>query len=308
MKDGTYDIIIIGGGPAGLTAGLYASRARIKTLLIEMALIGGQMINAEWVDNYPGFPEGISGLELGELIHKQTEQYGLETLFTEVTGLQLQGNGKVVRTLKGDLTARVVIAANGSTRYKLDVPGEEKFTGKGVSYCATCDAPFFKEKKVVVVGGGNAAVSEAIHLAKFADMVTVIHRRRQLRANPDLQEKAMAKPNIKFLWDTVVDEIKGKDFVNSVKLHNVKTDKKSELETSGVFISIGLKPSTGYLNNLLPLDDTGHIITNDKMETEIPGIFAVGDIRSNSVRQIVAATGDGATAAIYARKFLTRQD
>jgi len=308
MKDGAYDIIIIGGGPAGLTAGLYASRAKLKTLLIEMALVGGQMVNAEWVDNYPGFPEGISGLKLGELIHKQTELYGLETLFSEVTSLQLKGDEKVVSTLKGNLAARVVIAANGSTRYKLDVPGEEKFTGKGVSYCATCDAPFFKEKRVVVVGGGNAAISEAIHLAEFASEVTVIHRRRQLRANPDLQEKATAKPNIKFLWDTVVDEIKGEDFVNGIKIHNVKTDKKSELETSGVFVSIGLKPSTGYLNNLLPLDDTGHIITNDKMETAIPGIFAAGDIRSNSVRQIVTATGDGATAAIYARKFLTQQD
>ncbi|MCL0091910.1 FAD-dependent oxidoreductase [Dehalococcoidales bacterium] len=269
-------------------------------------MVGGQILNAERVENYPGFPQGISGVELGQLMHQQATKYGLKTIIAEVTGIELEGEQKVVKTTKGNFTAKAVIIASGSQRYKLGIPGEEKFTGKGVSYCATCDAAFFKEQSVVVIGGSDAAITEALHLAKFASKVIVIHRRNQLRASRFLQEKALAEPKIEFLWNTVVEEIEGKESVKRIKLRQVITGEKSTLEIAGVFISIGLKPNTDYLKGILPLDATGHIITNDRMETEIPGIFAAGNIRCNSARQAITAAGDGATAAIYAEKFISQ--
>jgi thioredoxin reductase (NADPH) len=302
-----YEVVIIGGGPAGLTAGLYTSRDRLNSLLIERGLAGGQIVNAQRVENYPGFPEGISGFELGQLIHQQATKYGLETVTAEATGIELQQEQKVVKTTEGNFIAKAVIIASGSERHKLGIPGEEEFTGKGVSYCATCDAAFFKQQPVAIVGGGDAAITEALHLAKFASRVIVIHRRRQLRASRILQEKALAEPKIEFLWDTVVEEIVGKDSVKRLKLHQVVTREKPTLEIAGIFISIGLKPNTDYLKGILPLDVTGHINTNEKMETEIAGIFAAGDIRHHSARQAIAAAGDGATAAIYAEKFITGQ-
>jgi len=302
-----YEVIIIGGGPAGLTAGLYTSRARLRSLLMEKALIGGQIVNAEQVENFPGFPNGISGAELGELLHQQAARFGLETLFTEVCGLELQEDRKLVRTTEGDFTARAVIIAGGSSRQELGVTGEKEFTGKGVSYCATCDASFFREQPVTVVGGGDAAITEALHLAKFASGVTVIHRRDQLRASRILQERAFAEPLIDFRWDSIVEQIEGKDFVEGAAVRNVKTGVQSMLGVTGVFVSIGFRPDTDYLKDLLPLDDIGHIITNEKMETGVPGILAAGDIRHNSARQAITAAGDGATAAIYAEKYLTEQ-
>ena len=299
-----YEVIIIGGGPAGLTAGLYTSRARLSSLLIERGLVGGQITDAELVENYPGFAEGISGLELGQLMHQQATKYGLETLLAEATGIEVKGEQKVVKTTKGNFTAKAVIIANGSERLKLGIPGEEKLTGKGVSYCATCDAPFFQEKPVAVAGGGDAAITEALHLTKFASRVIVIHRRNQLRASRILQEKAFSQPKIEFLLDSIVDQIEGEDVVKRLKLRQVKTGGESTLDVAGIFISVGLKPNTDYLKGVLPLDDLGHIITNENMETEIPGIFAAGDIRQNSARQAITAAGDGATAAIYAEKFI----
>jgi thioredoxin reductase (NADPH) len=299
-----YEVVIIGGGPAGLTAGLYIARARVNSLLIEKGLVGGQIVDAEQVDNYPGFPEGISGSKLGELMHQQATKYGLKTIIAEVVGLELRQEQKVIKTTEGDFMARAVIIAGGSERHKAGIPGEQEFTGKGVSYCATCDAYFFQDKPVAVIGGGNAAITEAIHLTKFASRVTVIHRRRQLRATPILQERAFAEPKIEFRWDTVAEEILGKDFVEGVKLRQVITGEESTLDVSGVFMSIGSEPSTGYLKGLLSLDGAGYIITNDMMETEIPGIFAAGDIRHNSPRQVITAAGDGATAATYAEKFI----
>jgi len=270
--------------------------------------VGGQIADAERVDNYPGFPEGISGFELGQLMHQQATKYGLKTLLAEVTGIELQKGQKVVKTTEGNFTAKAVIIASGSERHKLGIPGEEKFTGKGVSYCATCDAAFFKEKPVAVVGGGDAAITEALHLTKFASKVTVIHRRDQLRASRILQEKAFSEPKMEFLWDTVVEEIEGRDLVQRIRLRQVKTGKKSTLDISGIFVSVGLKPNTDYLKGVLPLDAAGCITTNDRMETEIPGIFAAGDIRHNSTRQAITAAGDGATAAIYAERFITEVD
>ena len=299
-----YEVVIIGGGPAGLSAGLYTSRARLSSLLIERGLVGGQIVNAERVENYPGFPEGISGLELTELMHQQATKYGLETLLAEATGIELKEEQKVVKTTEGNFTAKAVIIAGGSERDKLGVPGEKEFTGKGVSYCATCDAAFFKEQPVAVVGGGDAAITEALHLTQFASRIIVIHRRRQLRASRILQEKAFAEPKIEFLWDTTVEEIKGEDVVKQLSLLNVITREKSTSDVAGIFVSIGFKPDTAYLKEILPLDATGHIPTNEKMETKTPGIFAAGDIRYNSARQAVTAAGDGVTAAIYAEKFI----
>ncbi len=302
-----YEVIVIGGGPAGLTAGLYTSRARLSSLLIERGLVGGQIADAELVENFPGFPEGVSGPELGQLMNQQATKHGLNTIIAEVIGIELQGEKKVVMTTKGNFTAKAVIIASGSERRKLGIPGEEKFSGKGVSYCATCDAPFFKEKPVAVVGGGDAAITEALHLVKFVSRVIVIHRRDQLRATRILQEKAFSEPKIEFLWNTVVEEIEGEGTVKRLKLRQVITGEKSTLDVSGVFVSIGLTPGTDYLKGVLPLDAASYIITNERMGTEIPGIFAAGDIRLNSARQAITAAGDGATAAIYAEEFISQQ-
>jgi len=305
-KDKQYEVIIIGGGPAGLSAGLYLSRARLNSLLIERGLVGGQIVNAERVENYPGFPEGISGLELTQLMHQQATKFGLETLLAEAIGIELKGEEKIVKTTDGDFTAKAVIIASGSERSKLGIPGEKEFTGRGVSYCATCDGAFFREQAVAVAGGGDAAITEALDLTKFASRVVVIHRRQQLRATRILQEKAFAEPKIEFLWDTVVEEIEGKDIVNRLRLRNVTSEKKSALDVAGIFISVGFQPNTAFVKGVLPLDTAGHIITNEKMETEIPGIFAAGDIRRNSIQQVIAAAGDGATAAIYAERFIRK--
>ncbi len=307
VKNATYDVVIIGAGPAGLTAGLYTSRARLNSLLIERGLFGGQIINAEQVENYPGFPEGINGFELGKLMRRQAEKYGLKTVTANATGLELKEGQKAIKTAEGNFTAGAVIIAGGSERQKLGVPGEKEFTGKGVSYCATCDAAFFKEQPVAIVGGSDTAITEALHLAKFATRVYLIHRRRQLRATRILQERAFAEPKIEFLWDSTVDKIEGEIFVKKLWINNVTTGEKSTLEVAGIFVSIGFKPDTEYLKGILPLDPVGHIITNEKMETEIPGIFAAGDIRQDSARQAITAAGDGATAAIYATKFLTER-
>jgi len=270
-------------------------------------MVGGQIVNAEQIDNYPGFPDGINGFELGELLHRQATKYGLKTIIAETTAIELQDNQKVVKTTEGGYAGRAVIIANGSDRVKLGVPGEEEFIGRGVSYCATCDAAFFRDQTVAVVGGGNAAINEALQISKFAAKVIVIHRRQELRATRIMQEKAFAESKIEFLWNTVVEAIEGDDFVKRLRLRQVTTGEKSVLDVPGVFVAIGFKPNTDYLKGILPLDATGAIITDSKMATEIAGIFAAGDIRSNSGRQAIAAAGDGAIAAIYAERFIAEQ-
>ncbi len=300
-----YDVIIVGGGPAGLSAGIYTARDRLSSLLIENGLIGGQVVNAVRLDNYPGFPEGISGAELAKLMQEQAIKYGLEMVLAEVIGIELRDKKKVVKTSEGRLIARTVIVAGGCHRQKLGVVGEEEFAGKGVSYCATCDGALFRELPVAVVGGGNAAITEALHLARFAIRVTVIHRRDQLRASPILQERAFSESKIDFMWDSIVQKIEGKDLVHRVQLRNVKTGKESTLDVSGVFVSIGFIPNTEYLKGILSLDNAGAIITDLNMATGVAGIFAAGDIRQNSPRQVIAACGDGATAAIGVTRFLT---
>jgi len=299
-----YDVVIIGGGPAGLAAGIYTSRARLSSLLIEKMGAGGRIIDAGLVENYPGFSQGVSGLELAEAMQQQAAKFGLETLLAEVTGLELKGEHKIVKTSEGDITAKAVIIASGSDRAKLGVPGEEEFTGRGVAYCAICDAYFYRDLPVAVVGGGNAAINEALELSKFAAKVTVIHRRQELRATRILQERAFAEPKIEFLWNTVAEAIEGEEVVKRLRLRNVLTGEKSTLDISGIFVAVGFRPNTDYLKGILSLDANGAIITNEKMETEVPGIFAAGDIRASSIRQVIAAAGDGAVAAIYAERFI----
>lgn len=301
----TYDVIIIGGGPAGLTAGLYTSRARLNTLLLEKSFPGGQIINTELVENYPGFPNGISGFELGQLLEQQALKHGLTIINDEVKGISLDGIYKLVRTDTTSYNARVVIIAAGAEYSKLHIPGEEEFTGRGVSYCATCDGAFYRDRIVAMVGGGNSAIVEAISLTKFVSKVLVIHRRNELRAGKLLQERAFANPRIEFIWDTIVESINGDDQVRSLNIHNIKTGEKSVLEVSGIFVSVGLHPSTDYLKGIVTMNANGYIITNDEMETETPGIFAAGDVRAKKARQVITAAGDGATAAISVERFLS---
>jgi thioredoxin reductase (NADPH) len=299
-----YQLIIFGAGPAGLTAGLYAARNRINALMIEKSMVGGLAVYAELIENYPGFPDGIGGMELGQLMQQQAEKFGLKSLSAEISGLEIRGQQKVVKTSEGELTARAVIIALGSERIQMGVPGEKEYTGKGVSYCATCDAAFFRNKEVAVVGGGNSAISEALHLAKFASKVTLIHRRDQFRATRVFEEKARAEPKINFMVNTTVDAVQGKEFVEGLQLNNVKSGTKSTLPLSGVFVSIGQRPNTDFLKGLLKLDATSYIIVNEKMETDLPGVYAAGDIRTNSIRQMISAAGDGATAAMYADRYI----
>ena len=301
----TYQVVIIGGGPAGLTAGLYCARSRFSSLLIEQGIIGGKITNAERVENYPAFPRGISGIELGQLIFEQATSYGLETLLAEVSTVVPGHRHNLVSTGEGDFVAESIIIASGSQFRKLDVPGEDKFVGKGVSYCATCDAPLFKGKTVAVIGGGDSAVTEALYLGNFASSVKLIHRRSQLRASKIFQERATAEPKIEFIWDTMVTQIEGDGVVKQLRLKNIRNDKISILQLAGVFVAIGSEPNSAQWRGLLPLDEEGYIITNELMETKIPGVFAAGDVRHNSARQAITAAGDGATAAISAARFLS---
>jgi thioredoxin reductase (NADPH) len=307
-KANTYEVIILGGGPAGLTAGLYASRARLNTLLIENALFGGQMTTTETIDNYPGFPEGVTGEELSRLMEEQAKRFGMETVRGEVVEVKLEGDHKVVRTDESTYHCEALIVCTGAEYRKLEVPGEKEFAGKGVSYCATCDGAFFKDSQIVVVGGGDSALTEALFLTKFVKELTIIHRRDALRATRIYQEKAMANPKIKFLWNSVVQAIKGDDVVRAVAVKNVKTGEVKEFPTDGAFLFVGLLPRTQFLKGLVQMDEAGYIITNDHCETSVKGIFAAGDCRRKLLRQIATGVGDGATAAFAAEKYLEERE
>lgn len=307
MKNGmvtTHEVIIIGGGPAGLTAGLYAARSRFSTLLVESALFGGQMTTTDLIENYPGFPEGITGAELSRLMEEQARKFGAETVTQEVVEVSLQGDMKVVKTYESNYLCEALIICTGTEYRKLGVPGEKEFTGKGVSFCSTCDAAFFKDCQIVVVGGGDSALTEAIYLTKFAKEVTIIHRRDALRGTKIYQERAFANPKIKFLWNSVIQEIKGDNTVKSILVKNVKTNEVKEFETEGVFLFVGLLPRTQFLKGLVKTDEAGYIITDEKCETSVKGIFAAGDCRKQLLRQISTAVGDGATAAFAVEKYL----
>ncbi len=298
------DLIIIGGGPAGLTAGLYAARSQLRTILLERLSPGGQVLTTDWVENYPGFPDGISGFELVERMKSQAEKFGLEMRTLEVTGLELSGQHRNVVTDKGPLPTRAIILACGATPRKLGIEGESLLTGRGVSYCATCDGPFFRDHEVAVIGGGDTAVEEAIYLTRFASKVYLIHRRDELRAIKLLQDRAMAEEKIAFLWDTIPTRIDGETGVEGVGLRNLKTGEESRLPVHGVFVFVGYSPNNEIVKGLLELDESGFVLTSDNMETSVPGVFAAGDIRSKLLRQISTAVGEGATAAFAAERYL----
>lgn len=299
-----YDVVIVGAGPCGLAAGLYTARARRRTLVVERNVSGGQISLTAEIENYPGI-ESISGPDLSQSMQRQAEKYGAEMAYGDVTAIDQDGQWHVVRADGAVYRARAVVIAGGADHIRLGVPGEERLTGHGVSYCATCDAAFFRGQEVAVVGGGDAAMDEAVFTARYASKVHVIHRRDTLRASAILQERARSEPKIDFTWNTVVEEILGGETVAGVRLRNVQTGAISELGAAGVFVFIGLAPNTAYLRAKLPLDAGGHIPVNEWMETSIPGLFAAGDVRANSARQAVTAAGDGVTAAIRADHYIS---
>ena len=301
-----YDVVIIGGGPAGLAAGLYAARGRHKTVLLEKGVIGGQIALTELVENYPGIPQ-VNGFDLAQTMLQQAESYGMETEYTSVTGIQQTGRKWTIHTEAGDFLAKALIVTAGAEYNRLGVPGEDRLIGKGVSYCATCDAAFFKDMPVAIVGGGDAALDEGIYTTRYVSKATVVHRRDELRASMILQERALSNPKMEFAWNTVVDEVVGESQVESVRLRNVVTGETSTLPVSSVFIFIGNHPNTDFIGDLVPTDAAGHIIVDDWMATSLPGLFAAGDVRQNSARQVASSVGDGVTAAIAADHYISAE-
>ena len=302
-----HDVIIVGGGAAALSAAIYAGRAQLETLIIERQYVGGQVVQTHLIENYPGFPEGISGVELTMRMQQQAERFGAEISQEDVSRIELDGDIKVVTASKGAYRAPVLILAVGAHPRYLEVPGEKELWGKGVSYCGTCDAAFFRGKKVVVVGGGDAALKEALFIARFASNVLIIHRRDTFRAEKIYQGEVERHEGIRVQMDTVVERINGTDHVESVDAVNTNTGEKLTIPCDGVFVFIGSEPSTDFLCNILPSDCGQHIETDSDMMTRIPGIFAIGDARSESYRQIATAVGEGATAAIAAEHWLQRR-
>jgi len=303
-----YDVIIIGGGPAGLTAALYSSRARLKTLLIESLSVPGQAIITDSIENYPGFPEGINGFELMQRFKKQGENFGAEIINGDVKRIDSYKEGPSkgwkIETKDKTYSSLSVIIATGARPKKIDVPGEEGLQGKGISYCATCDGAIYKDKEVVLVGGGDAAIEEALFLTRFVKRVILIHRKSRLRATRILQERAFTNKEIEFMWGSELVEIIGKDRVSGVKVKDVKTRKEKEIPCDGVFIFVGYLPNTDFIKNLVKLDKAGYIITDDKMNTSSKGILACGDCREKILRQVITASGDGATASFSAQKYV----
>jgi thioredoxin reductase (NADPH) len=299
------DIVIIGGGPAGLTAGLYAARSRLRVVMLEKLGPGGQVLTTEWVENYPGFPDGVSGPVLMDAMRSQAEKFGLVIQRREVTGVELAGETKLIHTSSDTIKTHSVIICTGAQPRKLEVKGERRYTGKGVSYCATCDGPFFEDLPIVVVGGGDTAVEECLYLTKFGSKVHLIHRRDELRATKILQERLRANPKVKLVWDTEVTAIEGGELVEGVSIRNVKTGHESRLSANGVFIFVGSMPVTGFIQGQVALDRDGFIITDREMATSLPGVFAAGDVTAKSLRQIATAVGEGAAAEFSAEKYLS---
>jgi thioredoxin reductase (NADPH) len=301
-------VIIIGAGPAGLSAALYAARAELSPIVLTGMTLGGQAALTHIIENYPGFPEGLPGAELGELFKAQAERFGAQIVYDTATEVDFSSSPYLVKTYGASYTADVVIIATGATPRHLDIPGEEEFTGRGVSYCGTCDGFFFKDKDVVVVGGGDSAMEEGIFLTRFANNVNVVHRRDELRASPILQTRAKDNPKVDFIWDTVLTSIEGDDAVGHVQLENRKTGEKTKFETDGVFIFIGHTPNTELFVNQLEMDDKGYLVVNQNMETNKPGVYAAGEVADPHFRQVVTSAGMGAAAAIQATRYLETLD
>jgi len=302
-NDKIYDIIIIGGGPAGLTAGLYASRAQLETILLEKGLAGGQVANTGIIDNYPGLRK-ISGMALAQQMEEHAREFGLKIDICEVRSLDKQGDIFYIDTSNGIFRSKTIIMTTGIKPRLLGIPGEKEFKGMGVSYCAICDGFFYREKHVAVIGGGDSALEEAVYLTKFAKKVSIIHRRQQLRGVKLLQDRANDNPKVEYILDTVVEEIMGNDFADAVKLKNVKTNEETVMPIDGVFIYIGTIPNMIVSKCDAKTDELGYILTDDRMRTSIKGLFAAGDVRSKLLRQISTAVGDGATAAVSAEKYI----
>jgi len=298
-----YDLVIIGAGPAGLTAGIYAARARMNVLLLEKAAPGGQIIVTDWIENYPGFPEGISGFDLAEKMKKQAEDLGLKIEMAEVKALNLSEDKKEIVLKDRSITTKALILASGASPRKLGI-GEDRYMGKGISFCATCDAPFFRDKTVVAIGGGDTAVQESIYLTKFVKKVYLVHRRDELRATKILQERAFANDKIEMVWDTVATGVNGFFGIEGVTVKNVKTGEESLLKADGCFIWVGILPNTAFLGDSVQTDEWGFIIADAKMQTNVPGVYAVGDVRDTPLRQVSTAVGDGAVAAVCAEHYI----
>lgn len=302
--DETFDIAVIGAGPAGLTAGLYAARAARRTVCFERHLVGGQIALTSLVENYPGFVEPINGFDLGDQMEQQASKHGLQMRHDAVTSVTRQDDRFRLETSSGAVLANAVIATAGADYNRLGIPGEERLTGRGVSYCATCDAPFFRDKTVAVIGGGDAAADEGLFVARYASKVYLIHRRNALRATKVLQDRLFAEAKIEPVWDTIVESIEGVDQVTGVRLLNQSTRERGELEVAAAFIFIGQHPNSELFGDLATIDRGGHLLVDMWMRTSCPGLFAAGDLRAESSRQLVSAAGDGATAAIAADHYL----
>lgn len=300
-----YDIVIIGSGPAGLSAAIYCARAGMKTVVLEKAVVGGQILKTDSVENYPGFPDGVSAFELMEYMKKQAEKFGCEIVSDEVAGLDTRPAAYDIVTNEGSsYSSKAVIIATGANPKELGIKGESELIGKGVSYCATCDGPLFKNKEVVVIGGGDAAIGEAIYLTRFARKVFVVHRRGKLRASGILQQRFLNNPKSEVKWSCVATEITGESKVHGIKIKSLKDDKVQEVPVSAVFIYVGVKPNTDFLKDKIKLDNDGFIVTDEEMRTSAKGIFACGDVRKNSFKQVVTACGEGAVAANSCWKYL----
>lgn len=295
-----YDVIIVGGGAAALSAAIYTCRADLKTIILERKAVGGQVIITADVDNYPGFPEGILGPDLIERMERQARRFGAEIRYEEVVGLKVEGWKKVITTDSGTYVSPIVILAMGADPQRLNVPGEAEFVGRGVSYCGICDGQFYRDKDVVVVGGGDSSLTEAIFLTKFVKSIIIVHRRDTFRAEKILQKEVFNNPKIDFMWNMVVEGIYGNNRVESVSVRNIISNKIEKIICNGIFVCIGHIPNTGFLGDLFSVDPGSHIETDHNMETSIKGIYAIGDVRMNSFKQIATAIGEGATAAIAA--------
>ncbi len=303
-----YDVLVVGAGLAGLTAGMYAARYGLHTGVVEQMMGGAQIINLEKIENFPGFPEGISGAELGPATQEQAMNAGAEFVMAEAERISLDGDYKVVSSDAGDMRAKAVIVAAGSTLRKLGIPGEEEFYGRGVSHCATCDGPMYMGSTVGVVGGGDSAADEALTLTDYANRVLLFHRRDRLRAQPTLEDRLLGNPKIEVMWNTAVQEILGEDTVTGVKCLNLETSQEEVVSLSGVFVYVGLEPNSAMVGGVAGMDNSGHIEVGLSMETSVPGLYAVGDIRQRSSSQLVSAAGDGATAAIAAFGYIRSRE